>query len=282
MSSFAKIFSNYTFKHTIKFITFSGEEIGGLGAHDYAKKAYERGENIVAVLNLDQIGYSNSSDDEKFLQIFVPDRSKWIFDLSKNLSKECSNLNLSLKIIPNFPTCDHQPFIDYGFDAVLYTHDNSILYPWLHKPGDTIDKITKSYFVNASKLLIAISATIANKDIDVQVKIVTPLERRIYFFDIPIVKLPGFNILNTGLRGMTYVIGRPIVRINISSNEEIDQVWFCIDGMAEGFSKGHTESWRLKRGFYPLRGKHKIGVYVISKSGKTAYDEMDISILSLR
>ncbi len=279
--SFAEIFSKYSFKNTIKFIAFSGEEVGGLGAHAYVKKAYETGENIIAALDIDMIGYTDTSINEKFLQMIVPDRSKWIYDLSKNLSKEHSNLNLSFKILPNFPTCDHQPFIDYGFDAVLYSHENSILYPWLHKPGDTIDKINKSYFINASKLLIAISATIANKNIDVQVRIVTPLEKRVYFFDIPIVKLPGFNILDTGLRGMTYVIGRAIVRINISSNEEIDQVWFCIDGMAEGFSKGRTESWRLKRGFYPLRGKHKLGVYVISKSGKTAYDEMDIFILSL-
>jgi len=280
--SFAKIFSNYSFKHTIKFIAFSGEEVGGLGAHAYAKKAYEHKENIIATLDVDMIGYIDSPDNEKLIQMLVPDRSKWIFDLSKNLSQTYSNFNLSFSIIPNFPTCNHQPFVDYGFDAVWYTHDDAILYPWLHKPEDTIDKINYSYFVNASKLLIAIAATITNIDIDIQVRIVSPLERRVYFFDIPIIKLPGFNNLKSGLRGMTYITGRPLIKINITSKEEIDKVWFCIDGMAEGFSKGYTESWRLKRGFYPLRGKHKIGVYVISKSGKTAYDEMDVFILSLK
>jgi len=279
--SIANIFSKYLFKHTIKFIAFSGEEIGALGAHAYVKKAYENNENIIAVLDIDMIGYTNSSSNKNFLQILFHDRSKWIFDLSNQIIETYSFSNFSVKISPNFPSCNYHPFFDYGYDGVLFTHDNSIFYPWLHKPEDTIDKINYSYFTNATKILVAILGYIANIDIAIQVRIVSPLESHFYISNIPI-KLPGFNFYKTGLRGMTYVIGRPYVKINISSEEEIDYVWFCIDGMAEGFSKGYTDSWRLKRGFYPLRGKHKISVYVFTKSGKVAYDEMDVFVLSIR
>jgi len=279
--SIANIFSKYLFKHTIKFIAFSGEEIGAIGAHEYVKNAYENNENIIAALDIDMIGYTNSSNNKNFLQVLFHDRSSWIFNLINEIIEKYGFSNFGAKISPNFPSCNYHPFFDYGYDSALFTHDDSILYPWLHTPEDTIDKINYSYFVNATKILVAMFGYIADIDITIQVRIVSPLENYFYISNIPI-KLPGFNTYKTGLRGMTYVLGRPYVKINISSEEEIDCVWFCIDGMAENFSKGYTDSWRLKRGFYPLRGRHTIGVYVFTTSGKTAYDEMDVFILSMR
>ena len=58
----AKVMSTYTFNHTIRFVTFSGEEQGLLGSKVYAEESYEKGENIVA-LNLDMIGYSKNVDE---------------------------------------------------------------------------------------------------------------------------------------------------------------------------------------------------------------------------
>jgi len=38
----ASIMSHYAFNHTIRFIAFSGEEVGTYGSFTYAKEAYER------------------------------------------------------------------------------------------------------------------------------------------------------------------------------------------------------------------------------------------------
>ena len=54
----ANILSQYHFNHTIRFITFSGEEVGTYGSFTYARDAYYRGDNILAVLNMDIIGYA--------------------------------------------------------------------------------------------------------------------------------------------------------------------------------------------------------------------------------
>lgn len=56
----ASVLSHYRFNHTIKFITFSGEEVGTYGSFTYAREASYRGDNIVAVLNMDMIGYANT------------------------------------------------------------------------------------------------------------------------------------------------------------------------------------------------------------------------------
>ena len=50
---------------------------------------------------------------------------------------------------------------------------------------DTIEKINYNYLVKVIKLILATAIKIANKPIDVQVRIVTPYEGYIYLFDIP-------------------------------------------------------------------------------------------------
>ncbi|MCX5881285.1 MAG: M20/M25/M40 family metallo-hydrolase [Deltaproteobacteria bacterium] len=54
----AEIMSNYSFQSTIRFIFTTGEEQGTRGSMAYVKEV--KGQNIVAVLNLDMIAYSTS------------------------------------------------------------------------------------------------------------------------------------------------------------------------------------------------------------------------------
>ena len=54
----AEIMSNYAFQSTIRFIFTTGEEQGTLGSEAYVNDV--KGQNIVAVLNLDMIAYSTS------------------------------------------------------------------------------------------------------------------------------------------------------------------------------------------------------------------------------
>lgn len=163
---------------------------------------------------------------------------------------------------------------------MTFTHPDSIYYPWLHKPGDSLDKINYTYFEKCSKLMLTIIAEIANKPIDVQVRIETPYEGRVYFRDIPVFKTPGLNILLSGLRGMTYIIGRPFVRVNITTDEDVAEIWYIIDGDVANIPSNETV-WKLKKAFYPLIGKHTLGVRVFTNSGKEAYDEMDLFIIGL-
>ncbi len=54
----ADIATQYQWGCTLRFALWTGEEYGLLGASAYAQRAFNRGENIVGVLNLDMIGYN--------------------------------------------------------------------------------------------------------------------------------------------------------------------------------------------------------------------------------
>jgi len=84
----AKVMSQYTFNHTVRFVTFSGEEQGLLGSKKYAEEAYGKGENIVA-LNLDMIGYSKNVDDKILVYYNTNEEEfEWLFDFTKDISEE--------------------------------------------------------------------------------------------------------------------------------------------------------------------------------------------------
>lgn len=57
----AKVLSSYSFKSTIRFVAFSGEEQGLRGSYDYARDAYNAGDDIRGVLNLDMIAYTGGT-----------------------------------------------------------------------------------------------------------------------------------------------------------------------------------------------------------------------------
>jgi len=283
MLSIANITSKYSFNHTIRFLATSGEEVGLYGSHDYARKLYERDENIVAVLNIDTIGNTTKKGDN-VVYLLKPDRSEWISSLIKETSQTYKvNIGLTVLHVDNRGN-DHQSFLNYGYDAVQFVQLARGNYP-MHTPQDTIEKINYTYLIKVTKLILASTIELASKPIDVQVRIVTPKEGYLYLFDRPIFRQPKINIFGKKARGMTYVLGRTTARINITTKEEINSVSFCIDGISSfpGFLQELPYEWKIKISskIFPLMGKHKLGVYVSTSSGKTAYDEMDIFVCTL-
>lgn len=283
MMAIASICSQYSFNHTLRFIAFSGEEVGTVGSHAYAKEAYDRGDNIKAVLNLETFGYTSAGSREFY--ILKTARTEWLSCFSQEITEKYNQfINLNLVAIGNRP-CDHQAFLEYGYDAVQYVQLNRDDYP-LHSPEDSLDKINYSYLVNVTRMILTIVAELAEKPINLQIRITTPYERCFYILDYPILRLPGFNIGATGLRGMTYILGSATVRVNITTTSKIQRVYFCIDGIADwhGECKEPPYEWKIRKSAWsniPLKGKHLIGVYVVTEDGKTAYDEMDVFVFQL-
>ena len=84
--SIAEILSSYSFNHTIRFIAFSGEEVGTYGSYNYAKEAYKRKDNIIAVLNLDIIGFAETTHGGNILRYFHEKPSTWIAQFAQNIA----------------------------------------------------------------------------------------------------------------------------------------------------------------------------------------------------
>ena len=71
----ARILAGQRFPWSIRFIAFSGEELGLWGSRAYATQAVERGERILGVLNFDMVGFN---DLRQRLELVTNPASRWL------------------------------------------------------------------------------------------------------------------------------------------------------------------------------------------------------------
>ncbi len=277
----ASVLSNYQFNHTIRFITFSGEEVGTYGSFTYARAASYRGDNIVAVLNMDMIGYANTAEGGRVLRFFPPERSTWIADDATVIGEKYNDIiDMKVVTLPAYRGADNQAFVDYGYDGVWIAHQDG--YQWGHSPEDTADHLNWSYYVKATKLMLAITVEFAQKPIDVQVVLHRPYEGYTYFFKWPVFESSFGKKYFNGLRGSTFIFGgRTLASAEVFSNDPIQYAVFCIDGYFMFWDSEPPYEWTIQGWFSPIIGKHILDVYAFTTTGKVASDQMDITIFEL-
>ena len=277
----ASVLCHYQFNHTIKFITFSGEEVGTYGSFSYARDASHRGDNIIAVLNMDMIGFANTVEGGRVLRFFPPLRSRWVAEYATTIAEKYNDiLDMTVATYPSYPGDDSQAFVDYGYDGVWIAHQDG--YPYGHSANDTAEHLNWTYYTKATKLMLAITAEIAQRPIDVEVMLLKPLEGYLYVFKRPVRETPSPKLWLNGMRGKTFIIGgSTMASAEVLSSEPIQNVIFCVDGQFLVWDSTPPYEWQIEGWFFPLIGKHTIEVYAYTASGKVASDEMDIIIFSL-
>jgi hypothetical protein len=277
----ANITASFSCNHTIRFIAVSGEEVGTYGSFWDAKHAYMAGENIVAVLNIDMIGYANESD-EHLMQMFCPERSRWLVDFTCEVAERYGAYFELLPLYTGQYPSDHKSYNDFGFDGVQFVQVKPEKATWFHSPEDTLDKITYPYLVNITRLVLAVACELACQPIAVQVRITSPEEACCYLGNVPVLQLPCWNLFASRIRALTYIFGQTTVRVNISTDEEIASVYFTIDGKLRMYDEESPYEWvigeeRFK--FFVLYRFHRLSVCVTTVSGQVAWDEMDLYVL---
>ena len=159
----AEIMSNYSFNATVKFILFSGEEQGKLGSTEYARKAYENGDNIIGVLALDKVGYAVTTEDGNKIRHHSNKESEWMIDISEELSETYSKqIDLEVVRLPSDASSDHKAFINFGYDGSNLVEE--ALNPMYHTSEDNIEYINISYLTKVCKLALCILAKMACLD----------------------------------------------------------------------------------------------------------------------
>jgi len=278
----AKILSRYSFNYTIRFITFSGEEEGAYGSYMYAHNASYRGDNIVAVINIDEIGYANTTEGGRYFDFQCPERSKWIVDFATTVNTLYSNqTNMTVWSLPHTTGADLKSFNDYGFDGVYASQDD--WYAWENSQNDTSDRINWTYFTKATKLLLAVIAELASTPLELQVIITKPYRGYFYFFNHPLLPLDFWKYFWYSPRGTTFILGRANLNVDVIPNNDIVDVMFCIDGdLQEWYYDPPHYEWTIHNRFnFPLIGRYTVEVYVYTASGKVASDEINIIIYQL-
>lgn len=136
---------------------YKGED---MGSRRYARRSRERGENIVAMLSLETIGYYSDRDGSQRypfpLGFFYPSRGNFLAFVSNLGSRALLHQAITAfrrraefpsegvaapAIIPGVDWSDHASFWERGYPALMLTDTAPYRYPWYHTAQDTPDKV---------------------------------------------------------------------------------------------------------------------------------------------
>lgn len=157
----AYVMSQYQFNHTIKFVTFSGEEQGLLGSEIYAQQAAAQSWDIIGVLNCDMISYAITTEDGNNLVVYQNTASQWLYTYTMGVNTEYSEQIGPLTLHNGGMSygSDHLPFWENGYDALFYFEYE--MTPYYHTSQDTIEHINATYAVKNVRLVLATLAELA-------------------------------------------------------------------------------------------------------------------------
>jgi len=133
----ARILTGYRFEKTVVFIAFGAEEQGLEGSEYYAAEAAAAGDDIVAMINVDMLGYLASGDDVD-VDVISNTASQWLRDRA---------MTVAAIYVPETPAVngyipvggsDHMSFWDQGYPAIMLWEDSDQHSPYIHTLADTI------------------------------------------------------------------------------------------------------------------------------------------------
>ena len=160
----AYLMSQYTFNHTIRFVAFDGEEQGLLGSYKYAEEASNNGDNIVAALNGDMIGYATNPTEASMIKIYENSASSWITDFTEVVNQNYEEY-FELTVIPSGSSSgsDHASFWNFNYHAIFY-HEYKFN-DYYHSSQDIIENMDLDYDTRCTRLMTATLGELAEAQI---------------------------------------------------------------------------------------------------------------------
>jgi photosystem II stability/assembly factor-like uncharacterized protein len=159
----ARVMASSSFKRTVKFIAFSGEEEGLYGSGEYAAAAKARGDVINAVLNFDMIGYVDVAPED--IDVIGNNPSTWLVDFAIDCAHAyVPGLATKRTINPNESGSDHYMFWQAGYQGILAIEDENVPYPYYHTVNDTLGNLTMAFCTDVVRMGVATLAELAEPD----------------------------------------------------------------------------------------------------------------------
>jgi hypothetical protein len=150
----------------LKFIAFSGEEVGLLGSATYAQKMSPE-DSVLGVLNVDMVGYA---DESPLLEIIYDWNSEWISDQLEDIHGllgvgfEVEPFNLS-----GVPISDHFNFWQIGIPGIMLIEElkdqgslkGAPVNPYYHTVGDTSGFLDMDMIRGAARMVVGMISRFA-------------------------------------------------------------------------------------------------------------------------
>lgn len=271
----AYVLSHFEFNRTIKFVTFSGEEVGLLGSRRYVREQYNKNTDIFLEFNADMIGYANTAEEGRTAYISQSEDADWA-------SNEIKSVNEKYGIFTNlYPAwnmtaegmrhgSDYFDFIVHGYECVAFWQSGRGG-EYFHTPNDTIDKVNFSYLANMTKLIIASIAHLADiESYYPNVRIGAPERGRLYRED------RTYKIFRYE---HTIVFDDVLVCAKVRKGDApIESVAFYYDGKMMFNDTAEPYQWRLNK---LSLGMRDIKVILYDELGRTSSDEYSFRYINL-
>jgi hypothetical protein len=157
----ARIFTQYNSKYTIIYALWDEEEQGLIGSAYYALQAYNAGDSIMGVINMDMISYDSNSDGQAEIHTRPIASSISLKDNLLTLNT-LYGIGLTLSTInPGATWSDHASFWTRNFGAICLIELDGDFNAYYHTVNDKIQYFNMPYYLRMSKAAIGTVATLA-------------------------------------------------------------------------------------------------------------------------
>jgi hypothetical protein len=170
----ASIMSKYAFSRTIRFVFTTGEEQALFGGTAYANQVANPRQNIVAVINLDMIGYASVAPPARPQQQVKTRKEKNLTGYTMDLPIANTYLNVvsvyGLNTVfdavlwdDGEVTSDHSPFWDQRYPAIWLIEyaEKGFINPKMHSPDDRLNIMNMPYCTMVVKACLGTAAHLA-------------------------------------------------------------------------------------------------------------------------
>jgi Peptidase family M28 len=184
----ARAWSGRPCARTLRFVAFANEEppffqTEEMGSLVYAKQCRQRGDNIIAMLSLETIGYySSQKGSQKYpapMGLFYPSRGDFVAFVGNTanvrLVRRCIELFRHEAAfpsegaglpgrLPGVDWSDHWSFWQVGYPGIMVTDTAVFRYPYYHRAEDTPDKLDYDRLARVVDGLEKVIEALVNKD----------------------------------------------------------------------------------------------------------------------
>ncbi len=158
----ARIFTQYDSKYTIIYALWDEEEQGLIGSAYYALQAYNAGDSIMGVINMDMISYDSNSDGQAEIHTRPIASSVSLKDNMLQINN-LYGVGLTLSTInPGASWSDHASFWTRNFGAICLIELDGDFNAYYHTVNDKIQYFNMPYFHKMSKVALGTVATLAD------------------------------------------------------------------------------------------------------------------------
>lgn len=160
----ARILSGYVSEYTIVYAFWDEEEQGLIGSGYYAQQAYNNGDSIRGVINLDMVSWDSDNDNVVEIHVRPFGNSLSLKDKVIEINSTYS-IGLTTSVInPGTTASDQASFWDYGYGALLMIEEyyGGDFNPYYHSVNDLVQYFNQPYYLKMCKAAYGTLATLAN------------------------------------------------------------------------------------------------------------------------